>query len=246
VLGIVAALEMERRWIVVAGGDGWPLVELSGPGAARARAAAQRLLARGASALASWGVAAGLDPHLAAGSVVLPRRVVVSDQESRDVDADWRRALSECLPETLVVTAGSLAHAPRLLETAAAKAELRERLGACAADMESAAVAAAAAAAAVPFLAVRVVLDDARAVLPPILRTAIDDAGRLRVCSLAARVMARPAMWSSLLRLVRSHAAARRAMRLLWRQAAPDLRLGRKGEPAQRALARLELGSGEP
>ena len=80
VLGIVAALEMEGRWILASE----PLVEVSGGGEERARAAAHSLLERGASALVSWGVAGGLDPELEPGSVVLPDAVVHTDGSSQE------------------------------------------------------------------------------------------------------------------------------------------------------------------
>ena len=61
-LGIVVALDEERRWISCRGSE--PAVERSGIGYRRAEAAARLLVDRGVTGLASWGTAGGLDPTL--------------------------------------------------------------------------------------------------------------------------------------------------------------------------------------
>ena len=48
----------------------------------RARAGAERLLAEGAGALVSFGIAGGLDPVLMPGDLVLPERVGLPGAES--------------------------------------------------------------------------------------------------------------------------------------------------------------------
>ena len=89
-LGIVVALETERRWIP---GDRTLLVEQCGMGAARAEAAARKVLSAGAEALVSWGSAGGLDPSLASGTVVIPDRIIGSDGASLEADRDWSERL---------------------------------------------------------------------------------------------------------------------------------------------------------
>jgi adenosylhomocysteine nucleosidase len=225
-LGIVTALPVERRWLGVIDGRLGPAVEVCGAGSRRAREAAHRLLAGGATALASWGTAAGLQAALGAGTVVLPRQVLCSGSEIYEVDHDWQRRLLDRLDEHVTVSTGPLVHASVLLETVAAKTDLGARTGAVAADMESSAVAAAAAAAGLPFLVVRVVLDDVASALPTSVTRALDSAGRLRPAGMWRDLLTHPEEWRLLLELARSYRRARRAMRELWRRAGPDLALG--------------------
>lgn len=231
-LGIVTALPMERAWLGVIDERQGPVVEVSGAGSRRAREAAQRLLERGVTALASWGVAAGLRREVGAGTVVLPRRVIASDEEGYDVDAGWHRGLLDRLEDRVEVSTGALVRSPHLLETAAAKVELGRRSGALAADMESATVGAVAATGGVPFLAVRVVLDGATSPLPRSVALALDSAGRVRPGGLWPSVLAHPEEWGMLLDLARSWRAARRAMLEVWRVAKPDLALSERSRAA--------------
>ncbi len=220
VLGIVAALEMERRWI----GNPGPLVELSGIGGKRAEHAARRLVERGATALVSWGVAGGLDPNLRPGTVVLPDAVIGGGGSSHEVDLAWRDRLLERVRGRVVTSTSPLYHATSVITTADEKRALYERIGAGATDMESAAVARVAFANHVPWIAVRVVLDTAGQDLPAEILTATDDDGRLRVGSIVGLIL-RPRFWRPVIALGWAGAAAGRSMRRLWAVALPDLAL---------------------
>jgi adenosylhomocysteine nucleosidase len=220
VLGIVAALEMERRWI----GVPEALVELSGVGDARAESAARRLVESGATALASWGVAGGLDPNLRPGTVVLPDTVIGGDGSSHEVDLAWRDRLLERVRGRVVTSTSPLYHATSVITTADEKRAVYERIGAGAADMESAAVARVASANHIPWIAVRVVVDAAGQDLPVEILTATGDNGRLRVGSIVGLIL-RPRFWRPLIALGRAGAVASRSMRRLWAAAQPDLAL---------------------
>jgi adenosylhomocysteine nucleosidase len=232
VLGIVTALPVERRWIPVPAGSADPRIAVCGVGAAAAGEAARHLAASGVHGLASWGAAAGLDPALAPGVVLLPEYVVEVEGVPVSVDAAWRARLIERLRDTLPVSGAPLGRAPRLLASPAAKTELRLATGAAAADMESAAVAAVAAAAGVPFLAARVVLDDARLGVPASLRRAFGPGPASRAAWLP--VAAHPREWFAVARLARAFLAARHSMRRVWRLGAPDLALDGTGTVAAR------------
>lgn len=219
-LGIVAALEMECRWI----GAPEPLVELSGVGDARAENAAHRLVDRGARALVSWGVAGGLDPDLAPGTVVLPDAVVHTDGSSQEVDLAWRDRLMERVSGQVVTSTSSLYHASSVITSPDEKRAVYERVGAGAVDMESAAVAAVASEMGIPFVVVRVVVDAAGVRLPEVALTMCDEGGRLKK-SAWARLIFEPGEWRGMLRLGRANAAAGRSMRMVWSAAGPDLAL---------------------
>jgi len=74
VTGVVAALEFEARSLGDPG-DG-SIISISGIGADNAARSARALVAAGAGALLSWGVAGALDPALACGTAVLPGEVL--------------------------------------------------------------------------------------------------------------------------------------------------------------------------
>jgi len=224
-LGIVTAMPLERSWLASPDGGARPEVEVCGFGAAGARQAALKLVDLGVDALASWGMAAGLDPGLAPGVVVIPDRVTGSQAHEYSPDILWRRRVLDRLGGAVTIVIAPLADAPVVLETCDAKATIFERTGAAAADMESAAVARVAAEHDLPLLVIRVVLDAAAVTLPGSLGRMIDDTGRVRVTQLMIRAVLDPRDWPRWPGLVRSFLAARHAMRTVWSLAAPDLAL---------------------
>ena len=219
VLGIVAALEMEGRWIRASE----PLVEVCGGGEGRARASTLRLLERGATALVSWGVAGGLDPDLEPGTVVLPD-VVDTNGSSHPVDVAWRDRLLMRIQGRVAISTSPLVHATHPITAPAEKTELHRQTGAVALDMESAAVAAVANEMGIPFLVVRVVVDAAGVRLPEVALTMCDEGGRLKKRAVFGLIF-QPGEWRGMLSLGRANAAAGLSMRKVWSAAGPDLAL---------------------
>jgi adenosylhomocysteine nucleosidase len=195
------AMLREGLWLVV-----------TGVGPERARAGALALLRAGAGALVSFGFAAGLAPQLAAGALLLPRRVHAAGGRLHVVDEGLRRALCASLPRGLPQADGDLAETRDPLRDAAAKAALHARLGAVAADMESAALAQAASEAAAPFAVVRAVVDPAPRAIPCCAQRALDPLGGLRLGALCAGLLRRPREVVSLALLAGDFLAARRAL----------------------------------
>lgn len=134
---------------------GWSVVQ-SGPGPERAKQCATAAVAAGARALVSWGLAGGLAAGVQAGTVILPRHVIMQRGPTFAVAAEWRERLAD-LANEFTVNPGDLLTVSSALDSPAAKAAAATALGAVAVDMESAAIAAVAARARVPFVALRVV-----------------------------------------------------------------------------------------
>jgi adenosylhomocysteine nucleosidase len=187
------------------------LVAVSGMGPARAAAAAERLLQRGAVRLATWGTAGGLDRALCCGQLLLPERVTTDDGRDYAVDAAWRRRLAQVLA-TQAPAGGVLLGSDRALTSAADKQVAFRSSGAVAVDMESAAVAAVAQAHQRPFTAVRAVIDIAAETLPAAALAAIDDNGRMQPVPLLRRLAAHPAEVLALMTLARRFGCARRRL----------------------------------
>ncbi|HXP31927.1 MAG TPA: nucleoside phosphorylase [Stellaceae bacterium] len=206
----ITGLAVEAR---IARGAGLVAVATGGD-AARTEAAAERLLAEGASALLSFGIAGGLDPGLAPGSLLLPRLVRSEDGATFPVDAAWRaRVLTALRASGLVPEEGDLLGAARIVAASSAKAELHRRTGAIAVDLESHVAAQAAAQAGRPFLALRAVADPAWCVLPAAAVLPLDDEGRPRLGRVLLCVLRDPRQIPALLRVARDTARALTALR---------------------------------
>ncbi|MGI9333157.1 MAG: purine phosphorylase [Gammaproteobacteria bacterium] len=221
VLGIVAALPGEARAlglgrrarsldmpVSLARTDAPVWVSVSGMGPGRARASALALRERNAGALLSFGCAAGLDPRLPPGALVVPQRLSHAQGSATAVTGQWHAGLCLALAGSLDVHTSALAAAQALLESSSDKRALGEASGAAAADMESAAVAEVALDAGLPFIAVRAVADDATMSIPLAARAAAGANGRIRPGASLRALVANPRELAALTALGRAFCRA--------------------------------------
>ena len=167
-------------------------IRVAGVGPERAAVAARELLASGASGLVSWGTAAGLAPDCASGTLVIPERVLGADQAVHEVERTWREELLARLPPDLQPDPRPIAETVSILADESAKSSFAHQSGACAADMESAAVARVAAQAGTPFLAVRAIVDSRSMRLPGAALAALAEDGGTRPIRIWAALGRRP------------------------------------------------------
>jgi adenosylhomocysteine nucleosidase len=237
-IGIVSALAAEARILGPAARHGaglrrladGALLAVSGIGQAAAAAAARRLVLAGASGLASFGMAGGLDPALTCGTVLLPEEIVTWEGagtagSGSATSREWRQRVRAALPASCVACAGRLLTSGLPVGRPDAKAAAWHGSRAAAVDMESAAIAQVAAQAGLPFIALRVIVDTAADELPAAV-IAASGGGRLRIGRLLAGLLRAPAQVGALIRLA---ARYRTAGRVLAAVAAP-------GSAARRAL----------
>jgi adenosylhomocysteine nucleosidase len=216
VTGIVAALTAEARTL-----NPLPknrLVALSGMGPQAAARAAQDLVAAGAEALLSFGLAGALDPNLEAGAVVLPQTVIDGGGATYAAYDPWRDRLAAqvaSMADATPVVGGALLSVAQPLSTVDAKSQARVRTGACAVDMESFAIAEVAARMNVRFAVARVVIDGATEALPLSVIQATGKFGEVNLPRLVAGLVSAPADVSLLLRLPRRYRAAMHTLRAL-------------------------------
>lgn len=220
-LGIVAALAAETRALgcattsgasPVALADGTLLV-VTGMGQAAAGHGARRLVDAGARALISWGMAGGLDPALAAGTLLLPREVASPEGALFLTAADWREHLGSALAASHSVCCGKLLTCHTAIGSAADKALAFRQTAAVAVDMESLAVAEVAAKCRLPFLAVRAIVDTAADEVPrALVAAAATGANRVPLGRLIGALARTPADIVPVLRLARRFRAASRAL----------------------------------
>ncbi len=232
-VGIVAALPGEARCLTsiraraatpfAVGTD--VLLCVSGIGPTAARAASEALVAAGAEALVSWGVAAGLSVTATPGTLVLADRVIDTpplEPNGPESTKLWADRLAARIPATIRVLRGPIGATGRVLATREEKL-VAGSTGAIAADMETAAVAKVADHAGIPWIAVRAISDAADAGLPLSVARAIDPAGRVRLGRLAVGLFKQPADLVKLPALASGYNAALRTLRAVAAAVGPNL-----------------------
>ena len=187
-----------------------PLLYCAAASSARAYEGACALVARGATALVSFGIAGGLQPDLLPGALVLADAVIDLDGRRWTTTETWRETLHH---EIESEAGGAVLASPTAIVSVSGKAALHARTGAVVVDMESGGVARAAAEAGVPFLVVRVVADPAHRHLPPSALAGLGPDGRRQPLAAFAALMRRPGDTMALLRLGRDSRTALRRLR---------------------------------
>ncbi|MEZ5403104.1 MAG: hypothetical protein R2729_25720 [Bryobacteraceae bacterium] len=169
-----------REWFLCAHGPGPRLA---------ARAAAEAIERAHPGAIVSTGFCGGLDPALDPCAVFVARRILDEFTDERF--------------ETAHPAGGTLVSGDRVVTTLPEKAALHQTTGACAVDMEAAAVARTAAAAGLPLYCIRVVTDSAYEAFPLDFNRARDSEGRFSKLKIAAAAAARPSAIRGLIDLDR-------------------------------------------
>ncbi len=182
------------------------LLARTGMGPQNAEATARRLLHDiPVAAALSVGVAAGLSPQVRSGDLILGDRVIFHRRNGTTPQGfpcdsglrEWARAVLRRSGERHHL--GPIATVDRILLAEQEKRSLAMESGAIAADMESAAIASAAATLAVPFLAIRAILDPVDKDLKIAFDQFLDGRGEPRPLPLIRYLVAHPA---AVLRLV--------------------------------------------
>ena len=217
ILGIVAPLTMEARSLasqpVTTGGlvqlPGGTLLKVAGIGAEQAHAAAEMLIAEGATALLSWGSGGALQPQLSAGNLILPKNIIDLQGRIFLTEKAWHDRLVRRLTSHLVISTEPLAQSSTVLTNFSEKLDFFKQNSAIAVDMESGSVAEVATRANLPFMAIRAIADTSDMTIPQSGLNAIDEYGRLRPFQLLLSLLRRPADFLLLNRLRRNFTAAR-------------------------------------
>ncbi|HEX2429773.1 MAG TPA: hypothetical protein VHK03_03280, partial [Aestuariivirgaceae bacterium] len=186
-VGVVTGLVMEARIIARAANEGGhhrPHLKIAGPGAPTAQVTVDRLIAEGAEAILSFGLAGGLDPSIPPGALIVPEGVLLPESDGLKVletDRRWRNRLVNLLSSGSEVRENPLLCSFEPVLGVADKAKLHQDSEAGAVDMESALIARAAANRSVPFLALRAVSDCAATAIPAAAASAMTPGGRLNI-----------------------------------------------------------------
>jgi len=187
------------------------MIEIRGPGADAARAAAGRLLRRGARLLLSWGTAGALT-DLAPGTLLLPTAVRDESGNELPLDDVTGANLAGHFEAIAPARREVLLSATRPVTSVEDKRALRRTSGALAVDMETHAIASEAASAGATVVAVRVIVDTADMVVPPAAVAALDGPTP-RIGRLLANLLRRPGQTSALIHLARASRQADTVLR---------------------------------
>ena len=198
-IGIVTGLKSEARLLAGA------LTKAVGGQADQAQRAARHMVAdKGARGLVSFGIAAGLDPALMSGDLVLGIAVLRPDGGAYACDFGWRLRLQQRLEAGgMNVHLGIIAGCDRILVRKEEKQYLARQYHAAAADMESHGVAQAAVQMKVPLLVVRAISDSVDQIVPDSATVGIGPDGGTRPMAVLAGLMQRPDDFFPLLEIAR-------------------------------------------
>ena len=230
IVGVVVALQEEARTLLPRGELHHEAthyitssvgLRLCGMGPEKAAQAAHALLAEGATALVSYGVAGALTPGLAPGALLLPERVSFLGN-CWVVDVSWRERVRQRLAPGVNLAGDLLLTLEEPVATVLDKARLRRETGAVAVDMESGAVLAVAAAAGVPGLVLRAIVDRAETSLPRAAVGEFDSHGQPRVAAVIQALLRRPWELAAVLRLGVNLRAAVHSLRRAWLRLGPE------------------------
>ncbi len=193
----------------------------SGAGADNAQAAAQLLIAQGATRLISWGCAGALSANLKSGDLVLADELINAGGVTIAVDSEWHRhvrtALEKvaCQASGFAIRCGSLLESKTLVSTSRDKQHLHQQTNAIALDMESVAVANVAQAHALPFLAIRAIADPVTMDLPKAIGHALNLQGDVELGKLLRFLLLHPSELKGLITLGQHFNAAKRTLKLV-------------------------------
>ena len=218
-IGIVTGLAAEARCVR----QGHSRFICTGGCSTRARGGAERLVKQGVCALCSFGLAGGLHPGLPAGTLLLPKTVVLPEGGEIETDSVWRERLFYLARSAdLDPLSSTVVGSDDLVATPAAKADLHRSSGAAAVDMESHAVGEVAKAAKLPFVVVRVIVDGHDETIPEAARQGLGAEGKIKPLAVLMELMRRPRQTKSVIRLGRESGRALGALRRV-ADLAPDL-----------------------
>jgi len=189
------------------------LVACSGAGPENARSASELLVAKGVTQLISWGCAAALDASLKPGDLTLADTLIDADDAEISIDSAWYRHGKQLLSQFVAIHTGGLAESKSIVSSSKDKNRLQQITGAIALDMESVAIAKVAARHALPFLAIRTIVDPADMDLPGAISYSLNDQGDVALGRLLLFLALHPLELPGLIKLGIYFKAARSTLR---------------------------------
>jgi adenosylhomocysteine nucleosidase len=221
---VVAATGLRAEARVVAGS---PRVRAIAGGGATDEFERQlwRAIAEGGEALISFGLAAGLAPHVVAGTCIIGREVVHSGM-CYSANLMWASRLKTAIARAEMAR---IAGVDRPLSGVSEKRALHAESGAAAADMESHIVGRIAAESGLPFAILRVIVDPAERRLPPAALVGMRSDGAIDFRAVLTSLAASPSQLPAVMRLTVDTGRARATLLRCHNLLGPGLGFGDLG-----------------
>lgn len=162
----------------------------------------------------SFGVAGGLDPALAPGTVVVASSVIAPDGSEIATSVPWREVLEAGLNAAgIAFVSGAVVGVEQAIDHPEPKRTIRAATGALCVDMESHVAMRAALQGGLPGLVVRAIADTANDALPDAALSAIGARGEVRIWTLIEALLREPGDLPDLMRLARASRPAFASLR---------------------------------
>jgi adenosylhomocysteine nucleosidase len=147
-----------------------------------------RAITKGCHGLIRLGVAGGLSPDLPPGACVIGSEILCGTTRLM-TDRNWSQNLLQVIPDSIY---GKIVGVPDPIAYPETKRALYQNTGAVAVDMESHVVASIAAANGLPFIAIRIITDPAKRVLPKVALAAMRPNGTINFAAMLRSLMKHP------------------------------------------------------
>ncbi|NQW00463.1 MAG: phosphorylase [Rhodospirillales bacterium] len=171
----------------------------------RAESLSLDLIEQGCRALLSFGVAGALAPELRVGDIIVSSGVTDVTGVVRPGAANWQVRVCDGLPRMNgIVRVGEIYGSDSEVATVQSKSDIYKRSGALCVDMESHRMARVAVAHSLPFLAIRVISDDATGAIPSAALGVIGANGRPQIGRVMAGLLRHPEQLKALMELSRN------------------------------------------
>jgi adenosylhomocysteine nucleosidase len=191
------------------------LIAYSGAGPVNAEAAAELLVAKGATRLISWGCAAALSTSLNPGDLILADKLIDAGNIEMAVNADWHSHTKNRMATFTTVHTGLLAESKNIVASVKDKKQLHSITGAIALDMESIAIAKVAKQYTLPFLTIRVIADPVTMNLPQAINYSLNDQGDVVLGKLLLFLFLHPVELPGLIKLGLHFNAAKKTLKAI-------------------------------
>lgn len=197
--------------------DQRPYIQCAGPGPERAAIACEHIEKRCISGIASIGFAGGLDPALAAGTILVPSAVISDQNQLIETDSKWQAHLAAALsskpPTTLQMGVDTA------ITNVTEKEILFQEYKAHAVDMESHIIGKFAKERGLPFILIRVVADTANDAIPKAALAGLNNTGSILPFQVIRQLISNPTQIPALFQLVRDSKAAINSLKTIPRTA---------------------------
>lgn len=164
--------------------------------------------------LISFGTAASLDPSLKTGDIILANQVhAATTKEVLTIDDFWQSKIEQHLRSKENISKTNILSSNKIITSAQQKLALFKQYNTSAVDMESFEIAKFAQAKNIPFVVLRVIIDEQQQEIPKVLAEHLNKYDDVKLNHLLGSLLLNPLQWWSFFKLIRSYSTASKVLR---------------------------------